>query len=83
MDQVAARAKSVMNEMNIIQDAQSSEQQGAKREFKGKKGDLDVTVRVESKTSTTSKVEATARKNLAQWDKNFAQELVSRIVEKS
>ncbi len=83
VDQVASRTKSVMNEMNIVQDAQSSEQQGAKREFKGKKGDLDVVVRLESKSDKTTKVEATARKNLAEWDKNFAQELVSRIVEKS
>ncbi len=83
IDDVAARTKSVMNEMNIVQDAQSSENQGAKREFKGKKGDLDVTVHLESKDAKTTKVEATARKNLAEWDKDFAQSLVSRIVEKS
>jgi hypothetical protein len=83
IDDVAARTKTVMNEMQIVQDAQSSEDQGAKREFKGKKGDLDVTVHLESKDAKTTKVEATARKNLAEWDKDFAQALVSRIVEKS
>jgi hypothetical protein len=83
IDQVAASAKSAMSEMNIVQDAQSSENQGAKREFKGKKGDLDVTVQLESKDAKTTKVEATARKNLAEWDKDFAQALVRRIVEKS
>lgn len=83
IDQVAARAKSAMNEMNIVLDAQSSEQQGAKREFKGKKGDLDVVVHLESKSDKTTQVEATARKNLAEWDKDFAQQLVSRIVEKT
>jgi hypothetical protein len=83
VDQVARRTKTVMNEMDIVLDAQSSEQQGAKREFKGKKGDLDVTVRLESQSTKTTKVEASARKNLAEWDKDFAQTLVSRIVEKS
>jgi hypothetical protein len=83
IDDVAARAKSVMTEMNIVADAQSSENQGAKREFKGKKGDLDVTVQLESKDAKTTKVEASARKNLAEWDKDFAQTLVRRIVEKS
>jgi uncharacterized protein DUF3568 len=83
IDQVAARAKSAMNEMSIVLDAQSSEQQGAKREFKGKKGDLDVVVHLESKSDKTTQVEATARKNLAEWDKDFAQQLVSRIVEKT
>jgi hypothetical protein len=83
VDQVAARAKSVMNEMDIVQDEQSSKDQGAKREFKGKKGDLDVTVRLESQSTKTTKVEASARKNLVEWDKDFAKDLVSRIVEKS
>jgi len=83
IDDVAARTKSVLNEMNIVQDAQSSENQGAKREFKGKKGDLDVTVQLESKDAKTTRVEASARKNLAEWDKDFAQTLIRRIVEKS
>jgi hypothetical protein len=83
IDDVSARAKSAMNEMNIVMDAQSSKDQGAKREFKGKKGDLDVTVQLESKDAKTTKVEASARKNLAEWDKDFAQTLVRRIVEKS
>jgi hypothetical protein len=83
VDATAARTKTVMNEMNIVLDAQSSEQQGAKREFKGKKGDLDVVVHLESQSDKTTKVEATARKNLVEWDKDFAHALVSRIVEKS
>jgi Protein of unknown function (DUF3568) len=83
IDQVASRTKSAMKEMDIVQDAQSSEDQGAKREFKGKKGDLDVVVKLASKDANTTKIEATARKNLAEWDKDFAQALVRRIVEKS
>jgi ABC-type glycerol-3-phosphate transport system substrate-binding protein len=83
MDDVSARTKSVLNEMNIILDAQKSEKGGTKREFVGKKGDLDVVVHLQSEDAKTTKVEATARKNLAEWDKDFAQSIVSRIVEKS
>ena len=83
IDQVAQRAQAVMNEEGIVPDASSSESGGDKREFKGKKGDLDVTIEMERKSPTTTRVEVTARKNLAELDKEYAQHLLSRIVQKS
>jgi hypothetical protein len=82
IDQVAARTRAVMSEEGIVPEASSAEQGGEKREFKGKKGDLDVTFELEQKSSKTTRVEVTARKNLAEWDKEYAQQLLSRIVEK-
>jgi hypothetical protein len=82
IDQVAARAATVMQEMGIVQDAASTESAGAKRELKGKKGDLDVTIQMEQQDSATTKVEVYARKNLAEWDKDFAREVLERIVKK-
>jgi hypothetical protein len=83
VDQVASRAQAVMNEEQIVPDAQSSENGGDKRELKGKKGDLDVTIQMERQSPTTTKVEVSARKNLAEWDKDYAQQLLSKIVQKS
>ena len=82
VDQVAGRARAVMAEEGIVPDEASMEKGGDKREFKGKKGDLDVTIEIERKSSTTTRVEVAARKNLAEWDKDYAQQLLSRIVEK-
>jgi hypothetical protein len=82
IDQVAARAQAVMNEEGIVPEASSLEKGGDKREFKGKKGDLDVTIELEQKNANTTRVEVTARENLAEWDKEYAQQLLSRIVEK-
>jgi hypothetical protein len=83
VDQIAARARAVMNEEGIVPDASSTEDGGDKREIKGKKGDLDVTFEMEEKSDKTTRVEVTARKNLAEWDKEYAQRLLQRIVEKS
>ena len=83
VDQVASRAEAVMREENIVADGSSSEQGGDQRQLKGKKGDLDVTIDIRRESETTSKVEVTARENLAEWDKEYAQELLSRIVQKS
>jgi hypothetical protein len=82
VDQIAARARAVMNEEGIVPDASSTENGGDKREIKGKKGDLDVTFEMEEKSDKTTRVEVTARKNLAEWDKEYAQRLLQRIVEK-
>jgi hypothetical protein len=65
-----------------VPDEASMEKGGDKREFKCKKGDLDVTIEIELKDSKTTRVEVTERKNLAEWDKEYAQQLLSRIVEK-
>ena len=43
---MAGRAEAVMGEMGIVKDAESTEQSGDKRELKGKKGDLDVTIQI-------------------------------------
>jgi hypothetical protein len=83
VDKIAQNAQKVMNAEGIVPDASSTENGGDKRELKGKKGDLDITINMERQDPKTSKVEVTARKNLAEWDKDYAQQLLSKIVEKS
>jgi hypothetical protein len=83
IDQIATRANAVMNAEGIVPDASSTENGGQNRELKGKKGDLDVTIQLEQKTDKTTRVEVTARKNVAEWDKDYAQQVLQRIVEKS
>jgi len=82
IDQVATWARTAMNEEGIVPDASSTENGGENREFKGKKGDLDVTIQMERKSDKTTRVEVSARKNLAEWDKDYAQKVLQRIVEK-
>ena len=82
VDQIATRARAVMNEEGIVPDASSTENGGNKRVVKGKKGDLDVSIEMEQKSDKTTRVEVSARKNLAEWDKEYAQQLLQRIVEK-
>ncbi len=82
VDQVAGRAEAVMSEMAIVKESESTEDQGDKQVLKGKKGDLDVTIDIVRESESTAKVEVTARKNLAEWDKDYAKEVLSRIVQK-
>lgn len=79
---VARRAESVMGELAIVKEDESTEDQGAKQVLKGKKGDLDVTFHIKRETASTSKVEVTARENLAEWDKKYAEQLLNEVVAK-
>jgi len=83
VDDVAARARTVLKAEAVTIDAASMESGGDKREVKGTKGDLDVTVSMERQSPTTTKTEVTARKNLAEWDKAYAQRILDRIVKRS
>jgi hypothetical protein len=80
IDRVVSSSESVMKDMGIVQDATSSDNGGAKRELKGKHGDLDVTIQMEQQDTATTKVEVYARKNLAEWDKDYARTVLDKIV---
>jgi hypothetical protein len=82
VDEIAGRAEAVMSEMGIVKQGESTEDQGDKQVLKGTKDKLDVTIDIKRESSTTAKVEVTARENLAEWDKDYAKEVLSRIVEK-
>ena len=47
------------------------------------KGDLDVTISMERQSPSMTKVEVSARENLAEWDKDYAQRVLNKIVAKS
>jgi peroxiredoxin family protein len=80
VDQVAARARAVLKAEGVAIDATSMESSGDKRETKGTKGDLDIAVSMERQSPTTTKTEVTARKNLAEWDKDYAQRILDKII---
>jgi hypothetical protein len=77
---VAARARSAMDAEGITITETKTEAEGDKRSFQGKKDDLDISVELERQSPTTTKAEVTARKNVAEWDKDYARKLLDRIV---
>jgi hypothetical protein len=83
VDDVAGRAEAVMGEMGIVKQGESTEDQGDRHVLKGTRNELDVTIEINRESSTTAKVEVTARENVAEWDKDYAKQVLGRIVEKS
>jgi hypothetical protein len=80
VEDVERRARAVFAAEGIPIAGTQTENSGKKREIKGTKGDLEVTVTMESQTPTTTKTEVSARKNLVTWDKGYAEKLLGMIV---
>ena len=79
---VSQAVRATFTDLGIPVESTKTEEGGDEREISGKKGDLDVNVKWERETSSTTKVEVTARKNAAEWDKDYAKDVLSRIVKK-
>ena len=79
IERVAARTEAVFRDMLITPTGNSTRNSGDKREFQGTKGELDVRVKLERKTPGTTTVEVTARRNLAEWDKDYAKQVLAKI----
>jgi hypothetical protein len=77
---LAQRTEAEFTARNILLESSAVKDEGDEREYKGKTGDLDVTVKITRESPSTSKIEVTARRNLATWDKEYAQGLLARIV---
>jgi hypothetical protein len=80
VDNLATRTQIAMSQMDIPVTETKSENGGKTREYKGTKGDLDVTVSLSYNDDKTTKVEVDARRNLVTWDKDYAKTLMDRIV---
>lgn len=79
MDGLVARTQAAFTEFGIRPVGETIDHEGDTREFRGRKDDLDVTVKLERKSSGMTQVEVTARRNVAKWDKDLAQRLLARI----
>ena len=82
VDQAFDRSVTAFQQLSITESGRATEESGAKRRLEGKKGDLDVTVELTRESATTTSAEVYARKNLVEYDKNFARDVLTRIIQK-
>jgi hypothetical protein len=80
-DDVEQRARAVFEAEGIPVTGSRVESSGLKREIKGTKGDLEISVSMmQQQGAQSTKTEVFARKNLAVWDQDYAQQLLGKIV---
>lgn len=79
-DGLAPRIRSALERHQITITDTSVEDGGDRQTWEGTAGELTVNVSAERESPTTTKVEVTARKNVADWDKEFAERVLRDIV---
>lgn len=80
VDGLFDRSVAAFQQMNIAESGRSTEDNGTERKLVGKRGDTEVTVELERESATLTKVEVVAAKNLVDYDKELAREVLSRIM---
>ena len=83
VDQTFDRAVGAFQQLSITETGRNTQESGAKRQLVGNTtSGLTVTVDMERKTSTTTDVEVIAKKNAVDYDKDFANNVMSRIIQR-
>jgi hypothetical protein len=82
IDEVFTRSTAGFTAMAVSKTGESTEESGAKRTLRGTRGDLEVTVELQRESATTTRAEVYARRSAVEYDKEFARDLLNRIVQR-
>ena len=79
---VSGRTRTVFSKMGISPSAASVEKSGAEQTLQGKKGDLEVEVKLEKveKAQNQTKVEVVAKQGTLKWNNDYAKKVLENIV---
>ena len=80
VDQVFARTGAAFQQAGITETGRSTEDSGRQRKLVGTKGEYEVTAELNRSTDSTTKVEITAKKNVVEYDKEMAKDILNRIL---
>ncbi len=82
LDDVTQRARAALIKMKVVEEP-SSARGSSRRALRGKgKDNLDVAITLKRQSASTTRVEVTARRGLAEYDQDFARELLDGISER-
>ncbi|HEY0928603.1 MAG TPA: DUF3568 family protein [Gemmatimonas sp.] len=82
VDAVFAKAQSAFGSMSISETGQSTENSGATRRLVGKNGENEITVEIKRSSDEVTAVEVIAKKNVVDYDKDYAKRVLDAIVGK-
>ncbi len=74
------RIRSALDEFKVALSGSSTDKGGDVLGWKGMSGETEVNVTAERQSASTTKIEVTARRNVADWDKEMAERILERIV---
>jgi hypothetical protein len=80
LDDVTQRARTALIKMKVVEEPGAAARGGSQRALRGKgKDNLDVAITLKRQSASTTRVEVTARRGLAEYDQHFAEELLNAV----
>lgn len=73
------KAVAAFGSNGVNETGRGTEKSGDVRTLSGKQGELDVTVRLERVSDSVTSVEVIAKKNVVEYDRNFAKQVLDAI----
>ena len=80
VQEVDVRARDVLKNMNIQVTESSTKDLGKEKDISGKSGKADVNVEMTSTGPNLTHVEVIVREELLKWNKDYAKDILSKIV---
>ena len=80
VDQVFNRTGAAFQQAGITETGRSTGDSGTQRTLVGTRGEYEVTAELNRSTDSTTKVEITAKKNVVEYDKELAKDILNRIL---
>jgi hypothetical protein len=83
VSEVNNRTQDVFKDMGIQITGTQSKESGHERDLSGKAGDKDVSVKMTDIGNGMTHVDVSAKNGALQWNEDYAQSVLSKIIEKS
>jgi hypothetical protein len=80
IDDVERRARAVFAAEGIPVTDSQVESSGARRQIKGPRGDLEISISMKQQGEQTTKTEVSARENVILWNREYAERLLRMIM---
>jgi hypothetical protein len=81
-DSVTRAVESTFSSMEIAITERSRKEDGSETHLKGKNGDIEVNVDITRDQSQTTKIQVTARRNLVDYDRDYARDILRKVLER-
>ena len=82
VDSLARVVEATFSSMNISVTERTRKEDGSEQHLKGKTGETEINVDINQDQAPTTKIQITAHKNVVDYDKEYARDILKRILQR-
>lgn len=82
VDAVSERTLAVFDQLGIARTSTETHEDGTRREYRGTRNDMEVSVELSRESAAVTRVSVNARRGTFDWQREYAKMVLQRIVER-